>query len=215
MSFWQKIIGTQTGRFILGLTGVSIKNNSGTLQVRNNADSAFAPAVAETLKVHNNTAGFGNTFRTQNTQAADYVYDLPLDDGSPGQVLQTNGSGVLTWASAASTDSCWKVDTTAIAFGSSSTVSMFTLPANAEVDRVSIIVDTAFDGTPTVSVGVNGGSASKYAGSGDSLLTLADRFDIPCEEPANASSEDLEFYYSAGGATTGAGRILVTYAVPA
>lgn len=211
---WAKLVGTQTGKFILGLTGVTVKNNAGALEVKNNADSAFAGATVETLKVTNNTAGFGNTFRTQATQAADYVYDLPLDDGSPGQVLQTSGTGTLSWASAASTASCWTVDSTSIAFGSASTVSAFTLPANAVIDRVTVIIDTAFDGTPSLSIGVSGGSASKYVGSGDTLLTVADRYDIPNQIAPVGTTEDIEIAYAAGGATVGAARVLVTYAVP-
>lgn len=215
MSVWTKIIGTQTGRFILGLTGVSIKNNSGVLDVKNNADSAYASVKAEKVTVFNNTAGFGNTLQTQATQAANYTYSLPLDDGSPNQVLSTDGAGLLTWVSAASTAELWHSDTTSFAFGASSPVTMFTLPANSVVDKVSIIVDTAFDGTPTCSVGVNGGSASKYAGTGDSLLTVADRYDVPNQSVANGAPESLEITYAAGGATVGAGRVIVTYATPA
>lgn len=215
MSVWTKIIGTQTGRFVLGLTGVSVKNNSGVLDVKNNADSAYASVKAQAVTVFNNTAGFGNTIQTGATQAADYTYTLPLDDGSPNQVLATDGSGVLTWVSASSTADLWHVDTTSVAFGSAATVALFTLPANSVIDRVSVIVDTAFDGTPTLSVGVNGGSASKYVGSGDNTLLVADRYDVPNQQAAVGGTEALEFYYAAGGATVGAGRVLVTYATPA
>jgi len=215
MSVWTKIIGTQTGRFILGLTGVSIKNNAGVLDVKNTADSAYASVKAQAVTVFNNTAGFGNTIQTGATQAANFTYTLPLDDGSPSQVLSTDGSGVMTWVTAASTAALWACDTTSIAFGSSATTVMFTLPANAVIDRVSVIVDTAFNGTPTMSVGVNGGSASKYVGSGDSLLTVADRYDVPNQQAAVGGTEALELYYTAGGALAGAGRVLVTYSVPA
>ena len=215
MSVWTKIIGTQTGRFILGLTGVSIKNNSGVLDVKNTADSAYASVKAQAVTVFNNTAGFGNTIQSGATQAANFTYTLPLDDGTPSQVLSTDGTGLLTWVTAAATAHLWACDTTSIAFGSSATTVMFTLPANAVIDRVSIIVDTAFDGAPTMSVGVNGGSASKYAGSGDSLLTVADRYDVPNQQDAVGGTEALEFYYTAGGAIAGAGRVLVTYSVPA
>lgn len=214
MSVWAKLTGTQVGKFILGLTGVTLKNSSGDLHVRNNADSAFSGVTVEDITIHNNTGGFSNTIQTSASQTANHTYTLPPDDGSPSQVLATDGSGTLSWITVA-TSSNWTVDSTAFAFGSAATITMFTLPANAVVDKVSIIVDTAFDGTPTLSVGVNGGSASKYAGSGDSLLTLADRFDIPNENPAVGVSEDLEIYYAAGGATVGSGRVLVTYSFPA
>jgi hypothetical protein len=215
MSSWIKIIGTQTGRFVLGLTGASLKNTSGTIEVKNNADSAFAPLAAQELSVNNNTSGYAVTLKGNNSQSADYDLVLPVDDGTAGQVLSTDGTGGLSWASAGNTDLAWKADTTSVEFGSSSTITAFTLPANAVVDRVSIIVDTPFDGTPTLSVGVNGGSASQYAGSGDSSLLLGDRFDVPNQSEASGSTQDIEIYYSAGGATAGAARIIVTYAIPA
>jgi hypothetical protein len=215
MSTWFKITGTQVGKFILGLTGVTLKNNSGNLQVRNNADNAFASAEAQSVKVTDNTSGFGVTLQSSPSAAASYSLTLPVDDGSPSQVLATDGSGVLSWVSAASTADHWKVDTTSFEFGSGATISMFTLPANAVVDRVSVIVDAAFDGTPSMSVGVVGGSASLYVASSDVLLSVADRYDIPYQGTATGPTQALEINYSAGGATVGAARVLVTYAEPA
>lgn len=212
MASWLKITGTQVGKFILGLTGVTLKNNAGNLQVRNNADSAFANADVANLKLNGST--YGVTFASSPSQVADYALVFPVDDGSPGQIMVTDGSGNLSWQSAASTADHLKVDTTSFTFGSASTVSMFTLPANAIIDTVSVIVDTAFDGTPSMSVGITG-NASKYFGSGDSLLSLTDRFDVPNQLTANASAENLEISFSAGGASVGAGRVLVTYSVPA
>lgn len=213
MSAWMKITGTQVGKFILGLTGVTLKNNSGNLEVKNNADSAFADVSAANVKVNGTT--YGVTVGASASQTGDWTLTLPVGSGSPGQVLSTDGNGVTTWVSAANTASNWTADSTSFAFGSNATTAAFTLPANAVVDSVSIIVDTAFDGTPTISVGVNGGSASKYAASGDSLLTVADRYDIPYQGTPNSSSEAIELAYSAGGSSVGAGRVIVTYAVPA
>lgn len=212
MASWLKITGTQVGKFILGLTGVTLKNNAGNLQVRNNADSAFASADVANLKLNGST--YGVTFASSPSQVADYSLVFPVDDGSPGQIMVTDGNGILSWQSAASTADHLKVDTTSFTFGSASTVSMFTLPANAVIDTVSVIVDTAFDGTPSMSVGISG-DASKYFGSGDSLLSLADRFDVPNQLVANASSEALQISFTAGGASVGAGRVLVSYSVPA
>jgi len=215
MSSWLKITGTQVGKFVLGLTGVTLKNSSGNLQVRNNADTAFTDVASQSVSLNNNGTGYNVSISTSGSQTGSYALTLPVDDGSPGQVLSTDGSGVLSWASAASTASSWKVDTTSIAFGSSSTITAFTLPANAIVDRTTVIIDSAFDGTPTMSVGVNGGSASQYLGTGDVAMTVADRYDVPYQGTANGSTEAIEIYYTAGGASTGAGRVLVTYAVPA
>jgi hypothetical protein len=211
---WQKLAGTQVGRFALGLLGVVLKNNSGHLQVRNPGDSAFADAQVKDITVSNNSTGFGVTVTTSGSQAANYSLTLPVNDGSPGEVLATDGTGILSWVSAASTDACLKFDSTSFAFGSGTEVTMFTLPANAVVDKVSVIVDTAFNGAPSLSVGVDGGNASKYVGSGDVLLTAVGRYDVYNTHPGNASPEDLEIAYTAGGATVGAGRVLVSYATP-
>lgn len=215
MSSWLKIIGTQTGRFILGLTGVSIKNNSGVLDVKNNADSAYADVKAQAVTVFNNSAGYGNTIQSGATQAANYTYTLPLDDGSPGEVLQTDGSGVLSWVSAGSTAACLTAFETVVNFGDSTPISMFTLPAGATVDHVTIIVDTAFDGTANLSVGIDGGSASYYAASGDSLLQVTDRYDVPVQVAPSVGTEDVEIAYTAGGASAGSARVIVAYWTPA
>ena len=211
---WLKTVGTQTGSFILGFFGVRLKNSSGNLHVRNNTDTAFADVQAKDIVISNNTSGYDVTLTTNGSQAADYTLTLPVDDGSPGQILSTDGSGVLTWADAGVTSLAWKVNSTAFAFGSGSTITAFTLPANAVIDKVSVIVDTAFDGTPTLSVGVDVGSASKYVGSGDSLLTAAGRYDVFSDSVPSGTAEDIELYFSAGSATVGAGRVLVTYAIP-
>jgi hypothetical protein len=210
---WAKLTGTQVGKFILGLTGVTLKNNSGSLQVRNNGDTAFADASVKDITLENNSTTYGVTITTSGSQAADYSLTLPTTDGSPDQVLSTDGSGVLSWISVPTSQN-WTAETTSFAFGSSSVVSMFTLPANALIDKVSVIVDTAFDGTPSMSVGVNGGSASKYVASGDLNLLVAARYDVPNTEVPVGTTEALEIAYTAGGATAGAGRVIVTYAVP-
>lgn len=227
MSSWLKITGTQVGKFVLGLTGVTLKNSSGNLLVRNNADSADAEVTASKVNISGNVldlnsdaAGSGADWlytlqRPASGMTAAVTLTLPDSDGSPSQVLSTDGSGVLSWISAGSTTQCVTADTTSFAFGSGSTITAFTLPANAVVDRVVVIVDTAFDSTPTLSVGVNGGSASKYVASTDLALTVADRYEVPIQSVANGSTEAIELYYSAAAASVGAGRVLVYYSVPA
>jgi hypothetical protein len=226
MSVWNKLIGTQAGQFILGLTGVRLKNLTGNLVVRNNADTADADVTANEFKASGNTglvinsdsAGTGadwkiSVARPATGMTADWTLTLPATAGSPTQVLQTDGAGNTVWVDSASgaTDI---TDTTSFAFGSGATVAMFTLPANAVILTTSVIVDTAFDGTPTLSVGISG-NASKYVGSGDSLLSLADRFDVLNQNAAVGTSEALQISYSAGGSTVGAGRVLVSYSIPA
>jgi len=210
---WAKLTGTQVGKFILGLTGVTLLNNSANLQVKNNANTAFADVQAKDAVLTNNSTTYKVTLTTSGSQAADYSLTLPVDDGSPTQVLSTDGSGVLSWISVPTSQN-WTAETTAFAFGASSPVTMFTLPANALIDKMSVYIDTAFDGTPSMSVGVNGGSASKYVAAGDVNLLVAARYDVPNTEVPVGTTEALEITYSAGGATAGAGRVVVTYATP-
>jgi hypothetical protein len=210
MSVFAKLAGTTVGSFILQITGVRLKNSSGTLDVRNNADTAFAPVNVSTAKVNGTT--YGTTLQSSSSQTTDLTITLPPTAGSPNQVLQTNGSGVTTWvdSSSGATD---VTDTTSFAFGSTSTISMFTLPAGAAILSISVIVDTAFDGTPSMSVGISG-NASKYVSSSDTLLTLAARYDIYPTDAPDGSSEALQISYTAGSATVGAGRVLVSFCIP-
>lgn len=225
MANWLKIVGTQVNNFRLGLTGVRLKDSSGNLVVRNTGDSADADVTADRFKASGNTglvinsdsAGTGADWkiavaRPASGMTADWTLTLPTSAGSPTQVLQTDGSGNTTWVNSSS-GSNEVTDTTSFAFGSSSTVAMFTLPANAVILTVIVIVDTAFDGTANLSIGITG-NASKYVASTDTTLSLADRFEMPNEITPSVSSEALEIAYSAGGATVGAGRVLVSYVIP-
>lgn len=47
------------------------------------------------------TNGFYAYLKAPDTLAADYTLTLPTDDGNSGQVLSTNGSGVLSWVTPA------------------------------------------------------------------------------------------------------------------
>lgn len=221
------LIGTTLGYFRIGKTGPRVKDNSGALDVRNSADSAFVDVTADQfnaasdvgLVINSDAAGSGADWsftlqRAATGMTADVVITLPVDDGSPGQVLSTDGSGVTSWVSAASTASCLTLDTTTIAFGDSSPVTLFTLPADAIIDHVDVIVDTPFDGTATVTVGVSGDTA-RYMGAGDNSLGEVAVWRTHPGIEANASTEALIATYSAGGATAGSARVIVAYAVPA
>jgi hypothetical protein len=101
-------------------------------------------------------------------------------------------------------------------FGSASTVTVMTLPANAIVDKVSLIVDSVFDGTsPTLTIGLAGGSGFEYAAASDINLKSADRYDMPSQLAPSGTSGVIQMLYSASGSTTGAARLVVSYSNPA
>jgi hypothetical protein len=219
------LIGTTLSYFRIGKTGPRLKDNSGALEVRNSGDTADVAVTADQFKASSDTglvinsdateAGADwklNIARPATGMTADWTLTLPTSGGSPNQVLKTDGSGNTSWIDTASgaTDI---TDTTTIAFGASSPVTMFTLPANAVILNVNCIVDTVFDGTATVTVGITGDTA-KYMGAGDnSLQELAVWQTNPGLLP-DGSPEALIATYSAGGATVGSARLLVNYSIP-
>lgn len=227
MSLFSDLKGTSFGSFLLGLTGVRLKNSGGNLLVRNNADNADAEITSAKVNVSGNgitlnsdAAGSGNDWvfnlnrSTSQTQAV--TLTLPVDDGSAGQVLQTDGDGVLSWASAGSTADLVHVNSTTLAFGDSSPT-LFTLPANAVIHKVRVIIDTAFDGTaPSLSVGITG-STSKYMATTQNDLkgTAEDIFESnPGKAPVGAS-ESLLATYVPSSSSAGSARIEVHYSNPA
>lgn len=227
MSMWQDLLGTVNGFLKIGLTGVRLKNSSGNLLVRNNADSADSELTAskvkvsgEILEINSDAAGSGADWkytvqRPTSGMTAAVVLTLPVDDGTANQVIQTDGAGVLSFASAGSTASSEKVDTTNLAFGTSSPLTLFTTGAADVINTVEIIIDTAFDGTPSVSIGISG-TTSKYMGATDVDLAAAAGTVFRVHPGKTAQgAEALIATYSAGGASAGAARIQVYFDTPA
>lgn len=229
MAFWTDLIGTlrQTLK-IGGSTGTTLKNSSGNLVVRNAADSADAELTTSKLNnsgdsivLNSDSTSTGADWkvtlqRPASGMTADMTLTLPPDDGTPGQVLQTDGFGVLSFVTAASTGHLTANDTTAIVFNTTSPLTLFTLPANAVVDEAEVVIDTAFNGTPTLSLGISG-NTSKYMGSTENDLTQAaeTRFITRPGKVASGGTEALIATYSAGGASAGSARIIIRYSVPA
>jgi len=226
VSIFSDLLGTTKSYFKLGIAGVRLTNNSGNLDVKNSAGNADAAITAsavnvsgETLTLNSDAAESAADWKiTLNRPAsgmtANVALTLPVDDGTPGQVLATDGSGVLSWASAASTSLCDKVDTTTLAFGSAATLALFSTGAADVINKIQVVVDTPFNGTaPTVSIGV-AGTVSKYSAVTDVDLKTAGVYEI---NPglAAAGIEALIATYAADSSSAGAARVLVFYASPA
>lgn len=232
MSRFSDLIGTLSSKFKLGIGGPQLKNNSGTIEARTSADDAYAAIAALLLKVYGNdvvlNAGASESGAdwkfTMSRPSTGMTQDLqviwPSAAPSNGQqlVVSSYSGGVITLGYASSDGNANAVilESTPLAFGSSSPLSMFTLPANAVVRKVAVVVDTSFNGTPSLSVGISG-TTSKYMGSTQVDLTAAGGtvFEVDPGLAADASSEALIATYSASGASAGAARILVEYGVPA
>lgn len=216
MSLFSKLRGTIETIFGIGLgtTRVNLKNGSGThLEVRNADDTGYLGLKSSFVDLQD--ANGQRARLAVPDLAGDYTLTMPPDDGSPGQVLQTDGSGGLSWVANGSAAGGMIADTTALAFGSASPLTLFTLPANAVIFRVRIIVDTAFNGTtPQVTIGISGTTA-KYTAAADCDLKTAGEYVIEPGVAPVGSTENLIATYTASGSSVGAARIVIEYAVPA
>lgn len=210
----QKIIGTSSATWLhdaVTATAVLFKQTAGKFLFRNKTDTSYAPIGVLTLDV-NGAGGFKTTLGA-GTQGGDLTITFPTTAGSASQVLQTNGAGITSWVSAGSTAALVSEDTTSLAFGTASPLVMFTLPVNAVVKTCRVIVDTAFNGTATMSVGV-AGTTSKYMGTGDIDLLTANSYEVSPDLVADGTTNALIVTYSAGGASAGAARIVLAYSIP-
>lgn len=239
MSTVMDLKGTSQSSFNLGLgsTLVKFKNNAGALEIKNKADNAYldfrakdiigAVITGTDVKVNNNSitlnadaASTGADWkmliaRPASGMTADLTYILPATVTN-GYFLTTDGSGNLSWAAVSSPSVSEKVtvDSTSFTFSSfaGSPVSMFTLPANAVVHRVEVIVDVAFD-AGVVDVGISG-TVNKYLDNTKADLTDASRF---VSEPNSIPVVGTEAIIGTltGSPTVGSGRLLVHYSIPA
>lgn len=231
MSWISDLIATSAGYFKIGLTGVRLKNSSGHLLVRNPSDSADAELTTSMLKnsgdsieINSDAANTGTdrkvTISINPAASAALTLQMPPAKGTDNHVLRQKAgtsAGVLELelAAAGSTDSCDTVDTTSLAFGSSSPVTMFTLPANAVVTKVVIVVDTAFDGTaPSVSIGVSGTTSKYFPATAVDLKTIGG-YEYHPGLVADGTTNAIIATYSADGSAAGAARMLVHYTIPA
>lgn len=231
MSF-RKQLGTTLSKFQIGGTaGLFWKLVSGKFRARNAADDADAPVVGsviaasgDDIELNEDAANSGAdrkyTIRRPSAGMNEArVVVLPAGNPAVGQVLQVSSysGGVVALdylTVAAGTDkSVW--DTTDLAHDSSSPVTMFTKPVNSVVLLVKVIVDEAFDGTPSLSVGISG-ETSKYLGATDVDLTApaGTVFEVDPGKEAVGTTENLIITYAANGATEGAARVLVEYVIP-
>ena len=225
MSKFSDLLGTSLSDFRIGLKGPRIKNNSGTIEAKNAADSAFAGLKASTLQATGNTIQLNANAAATGT---DYTYTIarpntgmssavtvtfPATTGTAGQALVTDGSGNLSYASTASTASCQTTDTTSIAFGSTSPIAMYTSPINAVSNNVRVIVDVPFNGTPSLSIGTTG-TTSKYMSATQMDLSTVGVYEAYPGLAPIGTTEAIIATYAASGATTGSGRIEIDYSVP-
>lgn len=232
MGRFADLLGTVFSKFQIGLGGPQLKNNSGVVEARNAADNAYAQMrmilaaiTGDDIVLNEQASASGSSWTftlrrpsTGMTHALTMV--LPSGDPSVGQALTVASFAgnviTLQWTTIAAGNEKLVVDTTTLAFGDTSPKAMFTAPANAVHTLYQIIVDTQFNGTPSMSIGITG-TTSKYVASNQVDLTAAAGtiFEIAPGVAATGSTENIIATYSAGGASAGSARILAYYSIPA
>lgn len=224
------LAGTARTALQIGLTSAAalLKSVTGGIVIRDKGDSADAPLTASELrasgdkiKINSDAAGSGADWElslerpaTGMTGAVAFVF--PPDEGSPGQVATTDGSGNVTWQTpAAGSSNGLLYDTTTLVYGDSSPLAMFTKPASGSVPLIKVRIVTPFNGTaPTLSIGV-AGTTSKYVATGqvDLKATAGTTFDIDPGLPLDGS-EALVATYNADSSSAGEAEILTFYGQP-
>jgi hypothetical protein len=166
---------------------------------------ASAPRVAIT----------GNVTITGNISATNLGNIVTINkDGNASNVLYGNGvfAAAPSGGGNVSTD-YWRATSKTITSSSSSQVALMTLPANATVDSVSVIVDTAFNGnSAALTVGLSSGTGLEFVSTGDVDLKTADRYDLPCQLAPSGNTANVIINYSASGSNAGSARVIITYA---
>ena len=153
--------------------GARVKNNSGVVEARNNADDALA--------IMRGADAVGST---------DLVTKSQLDAIGTSKVQAIRAAFTYT-------------DNGTVNIGSA-------LPANAEVTKVIVNVDTVFDGTtPTLEIGDSGDTDRLMASAGIDLETVGtyvtDLFN------AYGSSTQVTGTLTLTSATQGSGTVIVEY----
>lgn len=221
--------GTGLAAFLIDAiasTAVRLKNVAGVLRFRNKADDADVAIVAsklsasgDVIELNEDAASSGADWpytlqrpSTGMTEAIDLVF--PPDFGTDGFALFTDGAGETYWGVAAGGEDKAVYDETDLAFGDSSPVAMFTLPANATGLILRVIVDTAFNGTaPTLSIGVSG-TTSKFMSATAIDLKTAGIYEVDTSAVATSgSTQAVIATYSADSSSAGAARIIFGYVI--
>lgn len=232
MGVFKNLLGTLLSKFKLGLSGPTLSVESGELAIRNSDDDDYEALRTALVKVFGdeivlNAGAAGSAadwvmklVRPSTGMTTDIDIVLPAGVPSPGQGIRvaSYSGGTVTleyYTGGAGTTSYVLVDVTALAYGDSSPVAMFTKPANAQVDHLKVIIDGAFDGTPSLSVGISGTTSKYLAASHVDLTAEAGTvFHVDYGSEPTVGTEDLIATYSDGGATEGAARIQVAYVIP-
>lgn len=234
MGLFADLLGTLNTTFQIAKAGVKLKNNAAALEIKAADGTTDAPVTAskvsvsgDVLEINSDAAGSGADWkytiqRPATGMGAAVTLTIPPNDGSPGQVLQTDGNGVLVWATASVTEYMLACDTTTINWDTTpGAVAMLSVPVGGIVEKVRVIIDTTFNGTTaaTLTVGT-AGTPTKYMSSTQNDLkgTAKDVYEVnPGEAAVSGSPEAVIATFAAasgGSPSAGSVRVELYYTIP-
>lgn len=191
-----------------GGTGVNFKDATGVATFRNTADSAYADVALKNLRIQGANTTFYVGLDVPGSLAANTVFVLPALDGAANQVLKTDGSKNLGWATVNLFSDQVRAIHADYANGTATTNLLVAPPANCYLKEIWLIPAVA-SGTSAgqISVGVSG-TVAAYAATTDSDLTSSEVQIIPVGKKLGGSPADIILTITAGGQTFSGTAIL-------
>lgn len=223
MGVWRKITGFINTKFQLGFGGPIVAKddtNSDQVNIRNSSDTADGRLKASELSTGSFNVLSNDGNKTVVTMAdgatGDLSIALPNHDGNAFDVITTDGNGNWFFAvpegASANKASKYNFD-----YDSTSPINLVNMANNTFIDRISVQVNTAFDGSGgrTLEIGLTS-DVDKYIAVGEIDLTSKDKYVIDISELEAAASQMIATFTPAvSGATEGSARITVFSSVPA
>lgn len=176
------LAGTLRDTFRLGsrTAGTLLKNATGAMQFRNPADSAWADAQAKRLAVHGTNAANG-VFLDVPALGASYTLTLPAALPPSARALAVDSAGAAAYLNPQ------RVEVLAFTQATASPAAVFTPPANASIDTIEVVMDTAASGgAPTLAVGVTG-TPGLYMATGECDLREAAIYEVQSNASAGGA----------------------------
>ncbi len=106
------------------------------------------------------------------------------------------------------------IHTTTLLYNSSATVACLTLPANAIVHKVEVVVDAAFNSVQSASVGISGTVAKYMPTDAFGPLTEIATYVYHPGLVADGGTNAIIITYTAGSPSVGSARVLIYYSIP-
>lgn len=202
---------TRTLSMFFRFGNLRLKDESGTLVVRNGADTANADLAANKIRVRGSNSSNAVVLDAPGSLAGTVTFVLPGADGASGQYLRTNGAGTMEWGDPGSDAD--KTTHELFTEATSSPLTIFTPPANGVLRQITIAVtQAAAGGSPVVKVGT-AADDDAYMLASESDLKDAGMYTVYPMANVGASPAPVILTISPAGQTF-QGAVYITYSIP-